>query len=62
MKHAIIIGLLAILVLAIILGLQAFAWVFTTVIHYGLIALVIAVILYLYFKLRGNKKDKQPKE
>jgi len=63
MKNTLLLVGLVILVLAVILGLQAFAWVFTTIIHYGLIAIFIAAILFVYFKyIRKSKKDKQPKQ
>lgn len=57
MKHAIIIALLAIVVLAIILGLQAFVFVFATVFRFGLIAVVIAALLYLLWLARSSKKN-----
>lgn len=48
-------ALLVIVILAVILGLNAFLWVVTTVIKWGIISLVIAGLVYLYYKL--NKKN-----
>lgn len=59
MKHALIIGLLTIVIAAILMATQAFVWVFTTIIHYGLISLVIAAVVYLYFWSRSKRKKKE---
>lgn len=47
---------LTVLVLAIILGFKAFITVFGIVVYYGSIALLIAIILYLYFSIKGRGK------
>ena len=62
MKNAIIIGIITVVILAIILGLQAFAWVFSIVINYGIPALVIALVIFAYFKFRGRNRDRDDKE
>ena len=56
---AILIGLGIIIVLALILAIKAFAWVFSIVFHYGIIALVIVGILVLILKWRIKNKKKQ---
>lgn len=55
------IGLLTVLVLALILAAQAFAWVFATVIHYGIPALVIALLIYAYLRYGLKKKKDEDK-
>lgn len=56
MKNPFIIGFIAILVLALILASRAFVFVFTMVLHYGIIALVIAVLIWAAFWIRNKTK------
>lgn len=60
MKKVIIIGLLTILLLALIVGFKAFLFVFGTIMHYGLFALCIAILIYLGYRFT-SKKDDEPK-
>lgn len=56
---AILIGLGIIVILALILAIKAFAWVFATIFHYGLIALVIVAIIAVIIKFRIKNKKNQ---
>lgn len=53
------IAVLAILILAFILAAKAFAWVFVTIFHYGIVAICLAVVLWLLFTvfLKSTKKE-----
>lgn len=56
MKNALIIAVLTILVLAILLAVKAFVWVFSSVFYYGCLALTIALLIFGFMKLRGMFK------
>lgn len=55
------IAVITILVLAFILASHAFVWVFATIVEYGFYALIIAFVLYLVWKVKNRKKDKEDK-
>lgn len=57
MKNILIVGLLTIVLAAFIMGIKAFIWVFSTVLHYGLVAFVIALLIFLLF-VRRSKTNK----
>lgn len=60
MKHAVIIGILTVLILALLFAIKAFAFVFVAIFQYGLLALGTACALYLWWTLsRKSKKKKQ---
>lgn len=58
MKNVLIIAFLTIVVLAVILGIKAFVWVFSSVFYYGCIALLIALLIFAWWKLTRKTKEK----
>lgn len=55
-----LVGLGFVLVLAFILAMKAFIWVFATIFHYGIIALIVTFIIGLIIYAR-NVNKKKPK-
>lgn len=51
------IALIAIIVLAVIVGIKAFWFVFTGILYYGGIALAIAAGVYAYYRLKDKGQD-----
>jgi len=59
MKHAVIIGVLTVLILALLFAIKAFAFVFVAIFQYGLLALGTACALYLWWTISRKNKKKQ---
>jgi hypothetical protein len=60
MKRTVILALLTIAILALILAVKAFVWVFATIFEYGILALIIACLLMIAWKVEKwwTGKDK----
>lgn len=56
MKPALIIGLLTIFLAALFIAFRAFIFVFSTVFYWGLIALVLALVIYVVYDHSGGPK------
>jgi hypothetical protein len=50
MKRLIVFGLLVVLILALVLAVKAFAWVFVTIFDYGMMAIILGAIIWAAIK------------
>lgn len=57
MKQTIIIGVITVVILALLFAVKAFTFVFVTVLHYGIYALILALLIYVVVKTFKRKDD-----
>lgn len=58
MKHAAILGIMTVVILALLIAIKVFAYVFIGMLYYGMFAFVIAVVFYVWWLSKRKKKNK----